>query len=136
MTALRIEARNAIGQHRSGPRFSVFIHDNIIRSAPRRWQHPFLDMFGLRVEHADCVAAVFREPEAVLRVYAAAARSRIGNRRAIHGELPSLRIELADVPGGEVQQIEIVLMIGRDAVGTDGLVRGRILERTEVLEFS
>src|SRR4029077_20269555 len=65
LAALGIEPRDAIGQHRSGPRFTVFINDDIVGSAPRRWQHPFLDVLGLRIEHAYCVPGVFGEPEAI-----------------------------------------------------------------------
>src|SRR2546422_8146131 len=73
LAALGIEPRNAIRPHRADPYFSVFIRRNVIGSTPGRRQFPFLDLFGLRIEHADSIRAVFGKAEPVLRIHPAAA---------------------------------------------------------------
>src|SRR5262245_25430419 len=68
--------------------------------------------------------------------FCSSTRPRAWNSRTIDGELAGLGVELADIRGGKVEQIEIVVVIGRDAVRRDGAVVARILERAEVLPLA
>src|SRR5262249_58503061 len=77
--------------------------------------------------------AIVGDPQAVVFSDAAAPRPRVRNGRAVDGELAGLDVELADVRGGEIEQIEIVVVVGGNAIGRDGSVVARILERAEVL---
>src|SRR5258705_93593 len=69
LPVLRVEPRDAVVQHRAGPRLAVLVERHVVRARPRRRHRPLLEALGFRVEHRDAVAAVLAEPDAVLRVH-------------------------------------------------------------------
>src|SRR5207247_234708 len=71
---------------------------------------------GLRVEHPDLAAVELAEPEAILSVHTAAARPRSRGRGRKERELAGLRIDLSDALTTEVEEEEVVLRVGIDAV--------------------
>src|SRR5215472_12191371 len=69
-------------RHRAGPHLGAVLDGNdVVGRAPWCRQPPLLDGVGLRVEHADAVAAIFGKPQPVLLVDAAATRARQCPRR-------------------------------------------------------
>src|SRR5262249_6725489 len=95
-----------------------------------RRHRPLLELVGARVEHPDAIAVVLAEPEAILAVHHAAARSGSRGWRFEDPDLAGLRVDAAHVPGAEDEEIAVVLRIGNDVVD----VRPRNLVRLEHLE--
>ena len=92
-----------------------------------------LAVFGSNMPMA--FAAIFGEPQAVLLIDAAAARPRVGERCAEDRDLVGLHIAVADALAAELEQIEIVVVVGRHAVGAD-LLAARVLGLAHVLELA
>src|SRR5215510_4457450 len=53
----RVDANDAIVVHPAGPGEASLVGDRIVDVGPWRRQRPLLEFLGLRVEHADLVAA-------------------------------------------------------------------------------
>src|SRR5580704_18706120 len=68
LPGLDVEARDPVGVHRGGPGIAVLVGYRVIRRRPRCRHFPFLDLAGLRVEHADGIAEIFGEPQPALVV--------------------------------------------------------------------
>ena len=106
------------------------------KARPCRRHRPFLHGFVFQIEYADGIAAVLGVPEIALVIDPSAARPRHGDlARIVADELTGL-VDLADAAGGEVEEIEVVLRIDRDAVGLDALAALRVLERAEILPLA
>src|SRR5262245_27632204 len=131
-----VEPGHLVGQHRAGPHLGAVLDGNdVVGRAPWRRQPPLLDGVGLRVEHADAVAAIFGKPQAALLVDAAATRARQRARCRPDGDLERLGVTPADAAAAELQLIEVVLAIGGHAIGPDLLTGGR-LGRTRILKLA
>src|SRR5262249_61382172 len=100
--------------------------------APRRRTPPLRDALARRTEHGVAVAAILGEPQAVLLVHPAAARSRARQRRAPDFHLAGLCVAPADARAAEFQLVGVVVLVGWHAVGA-GLVARRIICVAEAL---
>src|SRR5229473_1482999 len=132
VAGLRIEPRHLVVEHRAGPHLAFSRRDDVVGRAPGRGQPPFLDGRALRIEQADAVGAVLGEPQPVLGIDAAAARPRAGGRGRPDGHDAGLGVAPADARAAEFQEIEVVGLIGRHAVGAD-LLAARVLGLADVL---
>ena len=81
LAARRIEAQNAIVVLAAGPDVAVLVGGHVVRPRARRRHRPFLEALGPRVEHADAIAVVLAEPQAILRIHHPAAGSGARRRR-------------------------------------------------------
>src|SRR5262249_41659840 len=131
LSGLWIEPRHAVAHHRAGPGLAVLVDHDVIGLRPRRRQYPFLDLFSLRIEHADGVAGVLGVPQPILPIDDAAARPRMSDLTTVGGKLAGLGIDNTDGRALEVEQVEIVVAVGADAVDAEPLAVGA--ERAEVL---
>src|SRR6185503_18759485 len=115
---LRVEARDLVVDHRAGPGFLVLVEGDVVGRRPARPDRPVPELAGLRVEHADLVAAVLREPEAILRVHLAAPRrgDRGAGRHLVELDLARSGVDAADVALAEIGEPGIVLRVGDDVV--------------------
>src|SRR5258706_4719150 len=82
---LRVEAREAIVEHRARPDLAVLVGFRVVRIGPRRRWLMRRELLGVRIEHADMAAAESGEPQPVLAVDATAARLALAER---HGPDP------------------------------------------------
>src|SRR5689334_15979368 len=130
-----IEPRHPVVEHRARPHLAVLRRHDVVGRAPRRRQLPLADLLRRRIEHADAVAAVLGEPQKVLRVDPAAARPRTGKRRLPDRDLAGPGVALADAGAAELEQIEIVRLVGRHAVAAD-LLAVAVLRLAEVLPLA
>src|SRR6266550_7451462 len=97
-----VEPRHLVCDHRPGPRILVLVEHDIIRRCPARVEFPFLELFGLGIEHPDPVATVLAEPEAILCIHIAAARSRARCRRLEKRDFAGLCIYAPDLSLTEI----------------------------------
>src|SRR5438105_6016534 len=117
LAGLGIEARDQIVEHRAGPHFrGILARYHVVGHTPLARQPVLLDFSVLWIKEADRVGAIFGEPEPVLRVDPAAAWSRSFRWRDIDRRLVGLGIADANARAAEVQQVDVVLQVGRHAI--------------------
>src|SRR5258708_24083037 len=68
-----VEPRYLVAQHRTGPGLFVLVSDDVVGRRPFWRDRPFPELPGFGVEHADAIAAIFTEPQPVLRIHGAPA---------------------------------------------------------------
>src|SRR5262249_16331561 len=86
----RVKAQDAVVRFPSRPDFTVLVDRRVVRPRSGSGRGPFFEALGASVEHSDPVAAVFAEPETVLSVHHAAARTRIVGRSLEDSDLAGL----------------------------------------------
>src|SRR5215467_11650120 len=135
---LRVQPRDEVGDHRPGPRLVVPVDHDVVRRGPARRDVPVPELAGARVEHAYPVAAVLREPQAVLGVdHAAARRDHLrvrGDLVELH--LARLRVDAPDVAPAEVGEPSVILRVGDHVVDVVRLALGRALEGLPGLDLA
>src|SRR5262249_17885519 len=99
LAALDIETRDAIGQHRPGPRIAVAIEHGIVGRAPGCGHFPFRHALRLGVEHSDRVALIFTEPQPSLAIDTAAPGAGVRRGSRIDLGFFGLGVDLDDVAG-------------------------------------
>src|SRR5258705_12952503 len=95
---------------------TLFTALRVLRARPACRQEPFLKFLGFGVEHPYSVAAVFTEPEAILRVHHAATRPRAFGGSLVQRNFPGLRVYPADMFLADIGEIGIILRIGNHIV--------------------
>ena len=82
------------------------------------------------------VAAIFAEPEPVLRIHLAAARRRARRRHGEQLDLAGLGVDAADMLLAEVGEVDVVLGVRDHVVDVVRLALGRVLERLPGLDLA
>ena len=121
LAGLWIEPGHPIGPHGAGPDVTVLVRHDVVRRTPGYRHFPFLDHFGSGELNKMPLARIQRT-----RADSCASNLRRGREAGVTVEytLNSLVFAsiLPDVIRAELQQIEVVVLIGWNAVGTDGSV--------------
>src|SRR5207249_1583201 len=101
-----VQPRHLVGYHRPRPGILVPVEHDVIRRRPARAELPFPKLLAPRVEHPDPVAAVFAEPESILRIHVAAPWRRAGRRRLEQRDLAGLGVDAADLALAEIGEVD------------------------------
>src|SRR6202035_3983211 len=112
----RIEPGDLIAQHRAGPGFAVLVGDDVIGRRPFRRDLPLPELFGLGVEHADAIGAIFAEPQPVLGIHAATARRGIRRRDFVQLYRAGFGVDPPDVALTEIGEIDVIPGVRNDVV--------------------